>query len=280
MYVDLNIVDTTHGLRSPATDSPPLRRLTGLPEVFVASIASAMITDGVVPIRDPAGSGQSPTENRTLSHRCPNIQMPYSTTIKEHRFIVRALGLLLLIATNELGAEDTPEKSAPATYYQNPLSFSTQRSTDPPVYSRNAPDTGIESLLNASWLDFGLDYRFRYEYRDNDLRRPMASLDQPMLHRTRAYIGIRDILDPFRFAFEMQDSRRENSQFPRDNRDVNEFAVIRLYGELYFKNLLGHDPYGNNRPVNVRFGIQNFDYLDRRLLSNNDWRNTETAILE
>ena len=204
--------------------------------------------------------------------------MPYSTTIKEHRFIVRALGLLLLIATNELGAEDTPEKSAPATYYQNPLSFSTQRSTDPPVYSRNAPDTGIESLLNASWLDFGLDYRFRYEYRDNDLRRPMASLDQPMLHRTRAYIGIRDILDPFRFAFEMQDSRRENSQFPRDNRDVNEFAVIRLYGELYFKNLLGHDPYGNNRPVNVRFGIQNFDYLDRRLLSNNDWRNTANTF--
>jgi hypothetical protein len=204
--------------------------------------------------------------------------MPTSTSTLDHRFIVRALGLLLLTATAVLGDEDKPKKFKPATYYQNPLSFGTLRAPDPPIYSRNAPDTGIDSLLNASWLDFGLDYRFRYEYRDNDLRRPMASLDQPMLHRTRAYIGIRDILDPFRFAFEMQDSRRENSQFARDNRDVNEFAVIRLYGELYFKSLLGQDPLGNNRPVSVRFGIHNFDFLDRRMLSNNDWRNTANTF--
>ena len=191
--------------------------------------------------------------------------------------IVSLLGLLIFTAA-AVSADDTPKKITRGTYYQNPLSFGTTRATDPPNYARNATEMGIDSLLKASWLDFGLDYRFRYEYRDNDLRRPMASLDQPMLHRTRAYIGIRDILDPFRFAFELQDSRRENSQFARDNRDVNEFAVTRLYGELYFKSLLGHDPIGNNRPVSVRFGIQNFDYLDRRLLSNNEWRNTANTF--
>jgi hypothetical protein len=188
------------------------------------------------------------------------------------------LGLLVFIAAIADGSEDTPKKITRGTYYQNPLSFGTTRDTDPPKYARNVSELGIDSLLNQKWLDIGLDYRFRYEYRDNDIRRINASLDQPLLHRTRAYIGIHDILDPFRFGFEIQDARRENSQFVRDNRDVNEFAVTRLYGELYFKSLLGHDPIGNSRPLSVRFGIQNFDFLDRRLLSNNEWRNTPNTF--
>ncbi len=207
------------------------------------------------------------------------MKKPLSTTTPDRLFKAHALGLLLLAATAAaFGADATPKKITRGTYYQNPLSFGTQRATDPPNYARNASEIGIDSLLNKKWLDIGLDYRFRYEYRDDDLRRVNASLDQPMLHRTRAYIGIKDILDPFRFAFEMQDSRRENSQYVRDNRDVNEFAVTRLYGELYFKHLFGHDPIGNNRPFNVRFGIQNFDFLDRRLISNNDWRNTANTF--
>ena len=189
-----------------------------------------------------------------------------------------AVTLLLLAAAVAWGADTTDTRFARSTFYQNPLSFNTTRNTDPPSYARNAAQIGIDSLLNASWLDIGLDYRFRYEYRDDDLRRTQASLDQPMLHRTRAYFSIKDILDPFRFGFEMQDSRIENSQFPRTNRDVNEFAIIRLYGELYFKNLLGQDAFGNPRPANIRFGIHNFDFLDRRLLSNNDWRNTANTF--
>ena len=209
--------------------------------------------------------------------------MPSLRTFRTSPSSTALLALFVFATAVAVGAEDTPKKDTPkkitrGTYYQNPLSFGTTRATDPPNYARNATEMGIDSLLKASWLDFGLDYRFRYEYRDNDLRRPMASLDQPMLHRTRAYIGIHDLLDPFRLAFEIQDSRRENSQFARDNRDVNEFAITRLYGELYFKNLLGHDPIGNNRPLSVRFGIQNFDYLDRRLLSNNEWRNTANTF--
>lgn len=208
----------------------------------------------------------------------PDMKKPLFLLPLNQRLIARALGLLLLAATAAFGAEDKPKKITRGTFYVNPLSASTTRDTDPPKYARNASELGIDSLLNQTWLDIGLDYRFRYEYRDNDLRRPMASLDQPMLHRTRAYIGIKEILDPFRFAFEMQDSRRENSQFARDNRDVNEFAIIRLYGELYFKSLLGHDPIGNARPLSVRFGIHNFDFLDRRLLSNNEWRNTANTF--
>jgi hypothetical protein len=196
-----------------------------------------------------------------------------------HRFLpATALGLLLLAVSAAVAADNAPKKLTRGTYYQNPLSFSTTRDTDPPKYARNASELGIDSLRNVNWLDIGLDYRFRYEYRDGDLRRPMDSLDQPLLHRTRGYIGIKEILDPFRFAFEIQDSRRENSQFVRDNRDVNEFAIVRLYGELYFKSLLGHDPIGNSRQLSVRFGIHNFDFLDRRLLANNEWRNTANTF--
>ncbi|WP_395746471.1 alginate export family protein [Prosthecobacter sp.] len=204
-----------------------------------------------------------------------------SSSLKKSRLLLlraSALGLLLPALGTANSAENTPKKSARGTYYQNPLSFGTTRDPDPPKYARNASEIGVDSLLNVKWLDIGLDYRFRYEYREGDLRRPMDSLDQPLLHRTRAYIGIKDILDPFRFAFEMQDSRRENSQFARDNRDVNEFAITRLHGELYFKSLLGHDTIGNSRPFSVRYGIQNFDFLDRRLLSNNEWRNTANTF--
>lgn len=207
------------------------------------------------------------------------MKKPLSTNPLDHRFIASALALLLLTATAAFGADTTPKKKTTrATYYQNPLSYGTTRETDPPKYARNASELGIDSLLNVKWLDVGLDYRFRYEYRAGDLRRAQGVMDQPLLHRTRAYIGIKDILDPFRFAFEMQDSRRENSQYARDNRDVNEFAVIRLYGELYFKSLLGHDPLGNSRPLSIRFGIHNFDFLDRRLLANNPWRNTANTF--
>jgi hypothetical protein len=156
--------------------------------------------------------------------------------------------------------------------------YSTTRDPDPPKYARHAPDTGIDFLEDAAWLDLGLDYRFRYEYRDGDIRRAQGGIDDPFLHRTRAYIGIHDALDPFRFAVEMQDARRYHSRYPRDNRDVNEFEFIRLYAELFFKDLLPRDALGNARPVSLRYGIHNFEFLDRRLIGNNQWRNTANTF--
>jgi len=166
-----------------------------------------------------------------------------------------------------------------SSYYKPPQSYSTTRDPDVPKYARSAQDMGIESLQDLSWLDLGLDYRFRAEYRDDDIRRNLSGTDQPFLHRTRAYLGIHDRFDPFRFAIEMQDSRRHNSAFERDNRDWNEFELIRLQAELHFDDLLCSDPRGNERPVSLRYGIQNFELLDRRLLANNQWRNTANTFL-
>ena len=165
------------------------------------------------------------------------------------------------------------------SYYREADSYSTRRDPDPPKYARAAGDTGWDAISPWNWLDIGLDYRFRYEYRDDDIRRPIAGLDEPLLHRTRFYLGVHDLLDPFRFAFEMQDSRRYNGNFGKDNRDINEFEVIRLYAELYFDDLFGQDALGNKRPVSLRYGIHNFEFLDRRLLGNNQWRNTANTFL-
>jgi len=188
------------------------------------------------------------------------------------------LAALLLIAAPAFAEDYEAPKLTRGTFYQNPLSYSTTRDPDPPKYARSVSELGIDSLLNVNWLDVGLDYRFRYEYRDDDIRRAQAGRDEPWLHRTRAYIGIKEIADPFRFAAELQDSRRYNSNYARDNRDFNEFEFIRLYGELYFKDLLGHDAIGNPRPLSIRYGIHNFEFLDRRLLGNNQWRNTANTF--
>jgi hypothetical protein len=182
--------------------------------------------------------------------------------------------LFLKLSSAALAGNTEP----PKTYYRAPQSYSTTRDPDVPKYARPGTQLGIDSLKDAAWLDFGIDYRLRAEYRDDDVRRVEPGLDEPLLHRTRAFIGIRDVLDPFRFAIELEDSRRYNSQYPPDNRDVNEFELVRLQAELYFDEWLEADGLGNRRPVSLRYGTQNFEFLDRRLLGNNQWRNTSNTF--
>jgi Alginate export len=166
----------------------------------------------------------------------------------------------------------------PHSYYRESPSYSTVRDPDMPRYAHHAADTGISWLRQAAWLDLGLDYRSRFEYRDDDIRRTEAGLDTPWLQRTRAYLKVHDVLDPFRFAVEMQDARSYGSHYETDTRDVNEFEFIRLYGELYFPHAFGSDLLGNARPLSLRYGIHNFEFLDRRLIGNNQWRNTANAF--
>jgi hypothetical protein len=89
---------------------------------------------------------------------------------------------------------------------------------------------------------------------------------------------VKDKFDPFRFALELQDSRRENNNFVRDDRDVNEFDFINLYGELFFDDALGTDDLGNSRPLMIRAGRMAFEFLDRRFLASNQWRNTTNTF--
>jgi hypothetical protein len=90
-------------------------------------------------------------------------------------------------------------------------------------------------------------------------------------------VAIKNILDPLRFTLEVEDARRNHSQFTRefDTRDVNYAEPIQAYAELYFKETpLGKDGLGNERPISIRAGRHAFEYTDRRLLARNEWRNT------
>ncbi len=173
-------------------------------------------------------------------------------------------GMLICAAMLSQAGHAAP---APATYYVEPGTYGTQRESDPPAYVRNIGDGG--------WLQSGFEYRLRYEYRDDDIRRiPVDSLDKPLLQRLRGYVGIKNILDPFRVAVEITDSRRAHSEFAKDDRDTNEWEMIQGYGELFFSAALGQDPRGNDRPLSLRAGRMAFEELDRRMIARNDWRNT------
>ena len=173
---------------------------------------------------------------------------------------------------------NAPPPPANPGYYVEPGSYGTRRETVPPQYTRRLSQIGVESLKDIDWVDVGLDYRMRYEMRHNDLRRPDDGFDNPFLLRTRAYLGVRDKLDPLRFAIEVEDARVENSKYANDDRGTNELEPIQMIAELHFKNLLPRDDRFANRPVSLRGGRMWFEKLDRRLLANNEWRNTTNTF--
>jgi len=164
----------------------------------------------------------------------------------------------------------------PRNYYVRARGYRIVPDTDPPRYvAKDLGKTGIPYLDQAGdWLDLGIEHRMRFEYRENSfLRTPQEGRDYPFLLRSRLYVGVKNIFDPFRFAVEFQDSRWENSIYENTNREVNEREPIQVYGELHFKHAFGLD-----RPMYVRAGRMAFELVDRRLIANNEFRNTSNTF--
>ncbi|MEK4035097.1 alginate export family protein [Methylocystis sp. IM2] len=69
-------------------------------------------------------------------------------------------------------------------------------------------------------------------------------------------------------------SRAFNSIYQLQGQEINQTDLISAYGELYFKDAFGKDPRGNDRPLTVRAGRFHFELLDRRLIAENEFRNT------
>ena len=182
------------------------------------------------------------------------------------KHVIKISTLAIISLSNLANAED---------FYQKTKGYRVEPEPEIPSYVRNLSKTQFEQFRDVEWLDVGLDFRTRYEYRENDYR-PSATAtgfreypDNLWLLRTRAWFGVKDILDPLRFAVEFQDSRAYNSVYSRTDADTNEFEIIQGYAELYFDNVFGH-----NHPLSVRAGRQHLELLDRRLIGNNQFRNT------
>lgn len=184
----------------------------------------------------------------------------------------------------EIKAEEKAAAKAANGYYVERRSYGTQKESEPPRYVRQLNKTWLkdyDSFADIDWLDIGFEYRARYEHRDNDFRRAQENIDDPLLLRSRAYLGLKNILDPFRFAVEVQDSRRNHSDYTRSNdtRDVDKADVLQAYLELYYKDsIFGKDDLGNSRPFWVRGGRLAWESLDRRLIARNEWRNTTNTF--
>ena len=133
-----------------------------------------------------------------------------------------ALGLLLALP-GLVNAED---------YFRKTRGYRVEPDTDPPAYVRKLSKTQFEQFRDIDWLNVGLDHRTRYEYRENDyrfwtdttpagsVRRYRPDQDNLFLLRTRAYVGIQDILDPLRFAVEYESASSENGLYERTDADV------------------------------------------------------------
>ncbi|MCE3254732.1 MAG: hypothetical protein K0R25_226 [Rickettsiaceae bacterium] len=184
-----------------------------------------------------------------------------------------ALTMAVLMACNgnvfaeTVFGNEEPKKN----YYVRSKGYSSNPDSEPPGYVYQLNQTGIEEFKDIDWIDLGLNYRMRFEHRKNDYRRSENRTDNVFLSRTQAYFGIKNIIDPFRFAVELQDSRRHNSKFPKATRDVNKLDIFQAYAELYFK-----EPGFIDRPISLRAGRMAYEVLDRKLLSRDDWGNTGT----
>ena len=156
-----------------------------------------------------------------------------------------------------VGVVDTIKQQRDTTsYYVEAGSHGTMRETSPPRYGQQ---------ING--MTIGLDSRSRFEFRRNDLRKAVAnSVDFPLLLRQRMFIGVDNSHDIFQFGLEVEDARVAFSQYPLTNRDVNQTELIQGYIGLRFEN--------KGRPVTVRLGRMAFEFLDRRLIAMNQWRNT------
>lgn len=194
--------------------------------------------------------------------------------------ITTSIALLSLGSFAQQVSTPAPKTAATTTYYFEPGSYGTKRESDPPNYVRDLKALGFSGLQSVDWINVGLDMRNRTEYRQNDIRRsPTFSEDVPVLFKSRAYFGFEERLGFLGATVEFQDSRRYNSQFAIDNRDWNPFTFIQAYGELKFKSVLPKDDLGNSRPILVRGGRMTFEFLDRRLIGLNQWRNTTNNFL-
>ena len=172
------------------------------------------------------------------------------------------------------GGGDLPALPAPEVIRS--LAVGTDRKPAVPRYARTldriGEELGLAGLEEFKWLEFGLEQRSRFEHRDDDYREDQQT-DDLFFMRTRGYLGIREILDPLRFGFEFQDSRRFGSSFPETTRDIDEADVLQAFAELYLQDLAGLA-----QPLSLRAGRFSLDAIDRRLVARNNFRNTTNAF--
>lgn len=176
-----------------------------------------------------------------------------------------------VVAHQEIPATQ-PAAEEPHQWYYPPKAVSALQAREPVDYARPMSLWSTPGCELPPWILFGIEQRTRYEYLDDNYRRNLDR-EQPILMRSRVFIGIEEVLDPFRFGIEFQDSRQFGTLPAPYTENVDENDFLQAYGELYFKNAVGQ-----GQPLSFQFGRMSLDYVDRRLRSRNGFRNTTNAF--
>ncbi len=210
-----------------------------------------------------------------ISFYCKNIKLKLDKI--GYLSAIYLIAIPFIVGVEALAqVEKNPQKIEQKNYYVRSKAYGSNPESEPPQYVKQLDKIGFKEFKNINWIEAGLSYRMRLEYRDNDYRRAIDRVDSPFLSRVLTYFGIKNILDPLRFAVELQDSRRYNGKFERDVRDVNNLDLFQGYGELYFENPQIFDYKLIDRPISIKAGRMAFEVMDRKLISRDDWGNTGT----
>jgi hypothetical protein len=181
----------------------------------------------------------------------------------------------------EMLTEDSGEAAAQLKYgIIRSNALGADREPEPPKYVETLDKHGqnfkLSGLEEFDWLQFGMQHRTRFVHRDDYYRENLQS-DDPILMRTRGYLGIHKVLDPLRLGFEFQDSRSFSrnlaSDLQEDPSATDEADVLQAFAELYFDGALG-----DGQSFSLQAGRLSFDAVDRRLLARNRFRNTTNAF--
>jgi len=173
-------------------------------------------------------------------------------------------------------ASTDPQPAASDDYYRPTKADNATPKPQPPAYVKtvdeHAKHYGVSGLEDMDWLEFGLEYRYRFEHRDDDYRNGLTDQHQS-LSRTDIYFGIKKIFDPLRFTLEVQDSRQWEAGFDDNVNDVDKWDILQGFAELYFP-----DAFGKDHPLSIRAGRMTIGLVDRRLVARNGFRNTTNAF--
>lgn len=154
-------------------------------------------------------------------------------------------------------------------------SVAVNRVAETPEYVRplgeEADLYGWSSSRSVDWLEVGIESRTRYEYRWRDYTTPGLLTDDALVTRNLVYLGVKQALDPLRFAVELEDSRRFLSTRAGNPNIEDHLELLQAYAQLYFDDLVG------KAPLSLSFGRLCFDSIDRRLLERTRNRNAMAA---
>lgn len=203
----------------------------------------------------------------SIDHKRPRVQVPRPRGIFSSLLLTASSFAFLaspasgqsaavpLISTKAIGGKPSPELPKHVSPFRD--------------WGERYHFSGAEE---NDWLLLGFQHRSRIENFNNFYRVPSRPSDGGYFSRHWLYFGVRDVLDPFRFTLELEDSRRAGFDFPDSARQDNHLDFLQAYAELYWEEGLA------GQTTSLQAGRFTIDAVDRRLIARNRFRNSANTF--